>query len=264
MKRLALLALASTILLSTGCGQRSAVTATAPAFSSQPNLAAGSIAQPAAPAQGQTPAAPVVAESPLDRLEADFRTVALHGPVIQDVATLGANLDEESGYGIMATPESTQAKAVKQAQEWASDAEQLYLGWGFKGLTFVGHARHVFWSPSKKKLLTLDYGFWGTLKDQVETENLAMKYGGALVRQMLREPSDRHEFNGKEAYQRAKKAGFEAPTHGAIKGILLDVYFLGPFWIFFDYRNQPAVMVDANDGRVISDSHVLDILKYLF
>jgi hypothetical protein len=85
-----------------------------------------------------------------------------------------------------------------------------------------------------------------------------------LIRQLLREPSDRHEFDGKEAFKRAQKAGLEAPAHGAIKAILLDAYFLGPVWIFFDYRNQPAMLVDANDGKVISDSRILDILKYLF
>ncbi len=49
-----------------------------------------------------------------------------------------------------------------------------------------------------------------------------------------------------------------------MKAILIDVYFVGPTWIFFDYRNQPAMLVDANDGRTISDSRILDILKYLF
>jgi hypothetical protein len=275
MHRLALLALASTILVSTGCGQRSAITTLAPGFTSQPKLTMDAATSPSngqpsygQPSYGQpnaeTAKAPVVVESPLARLEADLRTVALHGPVIQHLETLGATLDEEAGYGLMATPESTQPKAQTTALAWASDAEQLYLGWGFKWMTFMGHSRHVFWSSSKKKLLTLDYGFWGSLKDQVETENLAMTYGGALIRQLLREPSDRHEFDGKAAFQRAKKAGLEAPANGAIKAILLDVYFLGPVWIFFDYRNQPAMIVDANDGRTISDSHVLDILKYLF
>ncbi|MNK70877.1 hypothetical protein D3C87_903130 [compost metagenome] len=262
MKRLALLAMASTIL-ATGCGQRSFVATTVPGFNSQPAL----VTEAAAPeVKGKTPApsAPVVLETPLARLEADLRTVAMHGAVVQDLDTLGANIDEESAYGVMATPDATQGKAVKTAQEWASDAEQLYLGWGFKWLTFVGHSRHVFWSPRKKKLLTLDYGFWGTLKDRTETENLAMTYGGALIRQLLREPNYNYAFDGKAAFQRAKKAGLEAPSQGAIKAILLDIYFLGPIWVFFDYRNNPAMLVDANDGRTISDSYVLDILKYLF
>ena len=261
MKRLALLAMASTFLL--GCGQRSVVTGTAPTFNSQPVLE-GDFWTPGVESKSPAPSTPVVLQTPLDRLEADLRSVALHGPVIQNLETLGASLDEESAYGVMATPDSTQPKALKTAQEWASDAEQLYLGWGFKWLTVVGHSRHVFWSPKKKKLLTLDYGFWGTLKDRFESENLAMTYGGALIRQLLREPSDRYDFNGKEAFQRAKKAGLQAPAQGAIKAILLDVYFLGPVWIFFDYRNQPAMLVDANDGKVISDSRILDILKYLF
>lgn len=263
MKRYALLALASTFLVSAGCGQRTAVMGLTPTFQSQPKL----VMEQPSPAL-ETPAAktqpPVVATSPLDRLEADLRTVALHGPVIEHLETLGADITEDAGYSVMASPESTQGKAIEQARAWASDAEQLYLGWGFKWLTFVGHSRHVFWSPKKKKLLTLDYGYWGTLKDKTETENLAMTYGGALIRQLLREPSDRHAFNGKEAFKRAKSAGLEAPSHSAIKAILLEIYFLGPVWIFFDYRNQPAVIVNANDGRVISDSYVLDILRYLF
>lgn len=262
MKRLALLALASTILAS-GCGQRSFVTATVQGFNSQPAPVMDTVA-PVVEGKTSAPSAPVITQNPLARLEADLRTVATHGPIVQHLETLGANLDEESGYGVMATPDATQAKAMKTAQEWASDAEQLYLGWGFKWVTFVGHSRHVFWSPTKKKLLTLDYGFWGTLKDRTETENLAMTYGGALIRQLLREPSYRYEFDGKEAFQRAKKAGLEAPAQGAIKAILVDIYFLGPIWVFFDYRNNPAMLVDANDGRTISDSYVLDILKYLF
>ncbi len=264
MNRLAFFALASTLLLSTGCGQRTMVSATAPGFTSQPRLVADQAGKLSAPAQAQTPTSPVAVTSPLEQVAADFRQVALYGPVVQDLSTLGANIDEEPGYGVMATPDSTQAKAVTHAKTWASDAEQLYLGWGFKWMTFVGHSRHVFWSPTKKKLLTLDYGFWGSLKDQYESESLAMTYGGSLVRQLLREPSDTHAFNGKDAFQRAKKAGLQAPAQGAIKAILLDAYFVGPVWIFFDYRNEPAMLVDANDGRVISDSHILDILKYLF
>lgn len=264
MKRLALLTLASTFLLTAGCGQRSIVSATAPAFTSQPQLASSPATQPSQPSQVQTPAIPAIVASPLDEMEATLRKVALYGPVVQDLATLGADLDTETGYGIMATPESTQLKAVTHARTWASDAEQLYLGWGFKWMTFVGHSRHVFWSARKKKLLTLDYGYWGSLKHEFETESRAMTYGGALVRQLLREPRDVYAFNGKEAFQRAKKAGLEAPAQGAIKAILLDAYIVGPVWVFFDYRNQPAMLVDANDGNVISDSRILDILKYLF
>lgn len=261
MKRSILVVLAATVL-ATGCGQRGAIAPTAPTFHSQ--QAVGLAETPSQLETKPAPQAPVVVESPLDRLEADLRDVARHGPVIEGLETLGANLDEEAGFGTQATPESTQAKAVQTALQWASDAEQIYLGWGFKWLTFVGHSRHTFWSQSKKKMLTLDYGFFGTQKAIYETENLAMKYGGIIIRQLLREPSDRHAFNGKEAFRRAKNAGLEAPTNAPIKAILIDVYFVGPTWIFFDYRNQPAMLVDANDGRTISDSRILDILKYLF
>lgn len=264
MKRLALLALTSTFLLNAGCGQRSTVAPMAQPFYSQPQIIDLTPDLPNANAPATLPAEPVVVQTPLNRLEEDFRTVALYGPVIEHLETLGANLDTPSGYELMASPESTQPKAIQHAQSWASDAEQLYLGWGFKWLSFIGHARHVFWSPSKKKLLTLDYGFWGNLTHETESENLAMTYGGSLIRQLLREPRSNPAFDGKAAFQRAKKAGFNAATNEAIKAILLDVYFLGPVWIFFDYRNQPAVIVDADDGRVISDSHVLEILKYLF
>ncbi len=263
MKRLVLFALAATVISSTGCGQRSAITPGAVAFTSQQALPQEESRAPLDASKAPVPQ-PVVANSPLDRLAADLRSVALHGPVIQNLETLGADIDEQPGYGVLASVDSTQPKAIKQALEWAPDAEQIYLGWGFKWLTFAGHSRHVFWSPTKKKLLTLNYGFWGSLKDQSESENLAMKYGGAIIRQLLREPSDRHEFDGKAAFQRAKNAGLEAPSHDAIKAILVDAYFLGPVWIFFDYRNQPAMLVDANDGRVISDSYMIDILKYLF
>lgn len=263
MKRLVLCALASTMLVTAGCGQRSMVPASAPVFFSQPRLDYGS-AKVTSPKTSEAPVAPVAETSSLDKVRDDFRQVAQYGPIIQDLETLGADLDdEEVAYGVLASPDSTQGKAIKLAKEWASDAEQLYLGWGFKWLTVLGHSRHVFWSPSKKKLLTLDYGVWGTLKDQYETENLAMKYAGGLVRQLLREPNDTHAFNGKEAFNRAKKAGLQAPAQGAIKAILIEAYFIGPVWIFFDYRNEPAMFVNANDGRVISDSLVLDILKYL-
>lgn len=269
MRRLLLLALASSVLASTGCGRRSELYAAMPDGNwAMPATSAGSVAQQQdakrqeASRQGVvTP--PTVAASPLEALEGGFKQLAAHGALVQDLDSLGADLDDESTYGLMATPESTQAAAVATARAWASDAEQLYLGWGFKWLTVIGHARHVFWSDSKKKLLTLDYGFWGNLRDQVESDNLAMRYGSSIVKQLLREPSDRHDFDGKAAFQRAKKAGLQAPAQGAIKAILLDVYFLGPVWIFFDYRNEPAMLVDANDGRVISDSYVLDILKYL-
>ncbi len=190
------------------------------------------------------------------------KAIAAHGPVVTDLENL--DVLDEGGFGVQTTPEKTQVKADAAAREWASDAKQLWLGWGYKTISWFGNSRHVYYSAQKKRMLTIDYGFWGNRRGQYETTGLVVQYAGKLIATFLQEPRDIYPVSGREAYNRAQYHAYTNPTRGTVKVLMLNPYIVGPQWVFLDERNKPSVVVDANTGEVTSGGLLIELLGYLF
>lgn len=174
------------------------------------------------------------------------------------------------GFGVQAMPETTQDKADKEAYKWASDAKQIYVGWGYAGrwapLSMFGQSRHVYYSVDKKRLLYVDYNFFRFTKARWESDDIILKYAGKYITWVLSEPRGRYPYNGREAFGQASKYGYSYQNRprATIKATLISPLIIGPKWIFFDGVDRPALIVDAADGQVTTDGWVLDILKILF
>lgn len=230
--------------------------------------------QPVQPALGAAPAdrdasrlvpvaAAPAAKDPRAEALAMAKQIAEYGPLVTDLENLDA-IDEAASYGVQTSPEKTQMKADQAAREWAPDAKQLWLGWGFKTLSWFGNSRHVYYSAQKKRMLTIDYGFWGNRRGQYETTGLIVQYAGKLIATFLQEPRDIYPVSGREAYNRARSQAYTNATRGTVKVLLLNPYIVGPQWVFLDERNKPSVVVDANTGEVTSGGLLIELLGYLF
>ncbi len=174
------------------------------------------------------------------------------------------------GFDVQAMPETTQDKADKEAYKWASDAKQIYVGWGYSGrwapLSMFGLSRHVYYSVDKKRLLYVDYNFFRFTKARWESDDIVLKYAGKYITWVLSEPRGRYPYNGREAFNQATKYGYSYQNRprATIKATLISPLIIGPKWIFFDGVDRPCLIVDAADGQVTTDGWVLDILKILF
>lgn len=204
-----------------------------------------------------------VAQDPRTEALAMARAIAEHGPLVTDLESLDA-IDETAGFGVQTTPEKTQMKADEAARQWAPDAKQLWLGWGYKTISWFGNSRHVYYSAQKKRMLTIDYGFWGNRRGQYETTGLIVQYAGKLISTFLQEPRDIYPVSGREAFNRARYHAYVNQTRGTIKVLMLNPYIVGPQWVFLDERNKPSVVVDANTGEVTSGGLIIELLGYLF
>lgn len=272
MKTLSSLILACVIV--SGCGVRTDLMPTAPlrVKTTSGPIKGDPIVSPqaATPVQGDpivSPHAAVPGQNPSSNAQTDtptsmFKELAGYGPLLTDLETLEPG--EESSYGVQTTPEKTQEKADRAALEWSTDAQQIYLGWGFRGISWFGTSRHVYFSPSKKRTLTLNYGFFGGLKSRYESSSIVLTLGGSLITKLLREPRDVHAFSGRRAWSRAKQNGFKQATRGTTKALLLEPYFIGPVWVFLDESNKPSMIINAHSGDVSTDGYLLSILRYLF
>lgn len=237
-----------------------------------PAVVAPPAAAPALPSLGMAPAdpdagrvVPVAPPAQDKRTEAlaTAKAIAAYGPLVTDLESLDA-IDETPAFGVQTSPEKTQVKADELAHEWAPDAKQLWLAWGFKTFSLFGNSRHVYYSATKKRMLTIDFGFWGTRRGQYETTGLVVQYAGKLIATFLKEPRDIYPVSGREAYNRARYQAYTDPTRGTMKVLLIQPYLVGPQWVFLDARNKPSVCVDANTGEVTSGGLLLNLLGYLF
>lgn len=217
---------------------------------------------PAAPTP--TPPAAPAPSSGLTETLAAAKELGQYGPLMSGFETLVAPGDERGAYGVQTTPQKTQEKADAAAREWASDSKQMWLGWGFKTFAFFGRSRHVYFSASKKRLLTIDFNFWGKKIGEYETTGLVTQYAGKLISKVLEEPRDAYAIDGADAYRIAKQAGFQMPTNGNIKVLLFQPMFFGPQWLFLNGENKPSVIVDAKTGEVSSGGLLLQLIGYIF
>lgn len=210
-----------------------------------------------------TLATPVVADR-LTGAMASAKELASYGPLVTGLDTLQAATDAEThGYAVQTTPQRTQEAADRLARAWSSDAKQLWLAWGFKTFSLFGHSRHVYFSADKKRMLTIDFGFWGNKVDQYETTGLVAQYAGKLIAAFLQEPRDIYPVRGRDAYLIARRQGY-APTHGVAKVLMINPYIVGPQWVFLNAQNKPEVLVDANTGEFRNGGTLLQLLGYLF
>lgn len=185
-----------------------------------------------------------------------------------------SNLEAETsflpGFTPQAKPETTQARADKEAYAWASDAKMIYVGWGFAGRSslwkFLGQSRHVYYSPSQRRLLYLDYNFFRMKKSAWQSRDIALEYGGKVISAILNEPRGEFPFNGREAYDQATKMGYVYGnrTYATIKGVCLQPLLIGPQWFFMDVAGKPTVMVDAVTGQTRMNHWLMEVVKLIF
>jgi hypothetical protein len=174
------------------------------------------------------------------------------------------------GFSVQAMPETTQGKADKEAYAWASDAKEIYVGWGFGGrwapMALFGQSRHVYYSVQKTRLLYVDYNFFKFTKARWESDDIILKFGGKYITWVLSEPRGRFPYNGREAFWEANRFGYtyHNRTRATIKAICISPLIVGPKWIFMDGVDKPTMVVDAADGEVKWDGLLLDILRLLF
>ena len=197
------------------------------------------------------------------------REVARHGSLISNLEGLDPDQAdreaiEKGDRTVQTSPYWTQARADEVARRWSADARQVWLGWGYWGTRWLGRSRHVYFSNSKRALYTVDYGVLGNRTAAFESTGLLMRLAGQYIQQLLQSPADIYPVNGREAYSYARRAGFLNEVRGPIKLILVQVYLLGPQWIFLDENNRPAVFVDARTGGLSYDNTLATILRLLF
>lgn len=271
----ALLALSA---LLSACGQP-AVTASSAPRSSAPVAGAPVLTDVptpvlavAAPRDSDILAATSTAGAAVDPLAEPLgwaREISRHGSLISNLEGLDPDQAdraaiESTDRTVQTSPYWTQARADEVARRWSPDARQVWLGWGYWGTRWLGRSRHVYFSNSKRALYTVDYGVLGNRTAAFESTGLVMRLAGQYIQQLLQSPADIYPVNGREAYSYARRAGFLNEVRGPIKLILIQVYLLGPQWIFLDENNRPAVFVDARTGGLSYDNTLATILRLLF
>ncbi|MEB3205312.1 MAG: hypothetical protein VKP57_11515 [Candidatus Sericytochromatia bacterium] len=189
------------------------------------------------------------------------------GATVSDLDTEGSLLP---GFSVQAKPETTQARADREAYAWAYDAKMLYVGWGFAGRSslwqFFGQSRHVYYSASKQRLLYLDYNFFRMKKSVWQSRDIVLEYGGKVISFFLNEPRGEFPFNGREAYNQATRMGYSYGnrTYATIKGVCIQPLLVGPNWFYMDVTGKPTVMVDAVTGESRMSHWLMDVVKIIF
>ncbi|MEB3237181.1 MAG: hypothetical protein VKO64_06115 [Candidatus Sericytochromatia bacterium] len=186
---------------------------------------------------------------------------------VSDLDTEGSLLP---GFSVQAKPETTQARADREAYAWAYDAKMLYVGWGFAGRSsiwqFFGQSRHVYYSPSKQRLLYLDYNFFRMKKSMWQSRDIVLEYGGKVISFFLNEPRGEFPFNGREAYNQATRMGYSYGnrSYATIKGVCIQPLLIGPNWFYMDVTGKPTVMVDAVTGESRMSHWLMDVVRIIF
>lgn len=207
----------------------------------------------AATAKPEAPAAAGVTEA---TQWATMQAIARKGGLVTGLSSLTA--EAPSGYATQLLPETTQAKAEALARAWASDARQAYIGWGFWKVSALGRVRHTYYSPSKQRVLKLEYSVTsGFLK---QYEDVADGYDLAFL--VLRDAYDVNAFRVKDAHERARSYGYRPGKNTTAS--LLNFVFLGPVWCFIDDRTwEPTVLVKAESGDVVTSGPLMWAASYL-
>lgn len=219
-----------------------------------PAIASGNeVASPLANAAPDTHAPPSRGDSPIGFDLAPF---------LEAAGTVGPfDPLEDVGYGAQLLPIDTQLKADTRARDWASDAKQVYLGWGFWKSTLLAQTQHVYYSPAKKKKLKITFKLVSWKHET--SEELAPKFG--LANKLLKGTADVHSWNGKRSHQRARSSGY-TPTGRNEVGVLIHPIVIGPLWVWLDNEDHqyPLMAVKAHSGEVVRDGLEMAAIRYMF
>ncbi|HEY9856440.1 MAG TPA: hypothetical protein V6D05_11925 [Stenomitos sp.] len=189
---------------------------------------------------------------PWDALHA----IADQGGVVKGLTGLAP--DEAPGQTIQIVPEDTQDNAQELAHAWQPDARQVYVGWGFWGISLLGKVRHVYYSPKTNRQLRLEYSFTKGRLERHECDGTDFK-DAFLV---LRDAYDMHPWQARDAYARAKRAGYRPGKY--VTATLLHLVGFGPQWVFIEDTSwRPTVVVDADTGDVTTSGPLMWAVTYL-
>lgn len=188
---------------------------------------------------------------------ATLRSISDRGGLVKGL--MGLVPDEEgSGATIQIVPENTQDRAQELARAWDPEARQVYVGWGFWGVSLLGQVRHVYYSKRTNRQLRLEYSF--TRNRLVRTECDGSDFKDAFL--VLRDAYDMHPWQAKDAYARAKRAGYRQGKF--VTASLLHLVGFGPQWVFIEDRSwTPTVAVDAETGEVTTSGPLMWAITYL-
>lgn len=189
-------------------------------------------------------------ELPWDAL----RAIGASGGVVRGVASLAPDADAT----VQLVPEQTQDDAQQLARAWQPDARQVYVGWGFWGISLLGKVRHVYYSPKTNRQLRLEYSFTRGRLERHECDGTDFK--DAFM--VLRDAYDMHPWQAREAYARARRAGYRPGKY--VTATLLHLVGFGPQWVFIEDRSwRPTVVVNANNGDVTTSGPLMWAVSYL-
>ncbi|MBO9540643.1 hypothetical protein J7643_08635 [bacterium] len=254
-------------LLLSGCGRAVAPTvstvqprAAAPAQVAAKAPATSLVSAPLASAPKATaPQAPEAAPAPasFEALQWDhLRAIGQAGGLVTGLSSLTAEVP--ASYTTQIVPESTQALAQARAKAWAPDARQAYIGWGFWKVSLLSRVRHAYYSPSKKKVLKLEYSVSSVFLNQYEDDGDGYDLGFLV----LRDAYDVHRYQVKEAHSKARSYGYRPGKNTT--AALLNFVLLGPVWCFIDDRTwEPTVLIKADSGDVVTSGPLMWAASYL-
>ncbi|HEY9897828.1 MAG TPA: hypothetical protein V6D00_01490 [Pantanalinema sp.] len=247
-------------LLLSGCGR-----AVAPAVSvAPPRAQAAASVAPKAPAAplASAPVAPVSAAPEVPPASAEelqwehLRAIGQAGGLVKGLSSLTA--ETSAPYATQIVPETTQAKAQALARAWAPDARQAYIGWGFWKVSLLSRVRHTYYSPSKKRVLKLEYSVTSAFLSQTEEDGEGYDLGFLA----LRDAYDVSAFQVKDAHSRARSYGYRPGKNTT--ACLLNFVLLGPVWCFIDDRTwEPTVLIKAESGEVVTGGPLMWAASFL-
>lgn len=225
--------------------------------------------EPPAPRSAAPLPATVLPDAPDDRPLAPFeaamaptvpwatlRAIGESGGLVKGLMSLAPT--EESGATVQIVPENTQDRAQDLARAWQPDARQVYVGWGFLGISLLGKVRHVYYSPSTNRQLRLEYSLTRGRLERHECDG--SDYKQAFI--VLRDAYDMHAWQATDAYARAKRAGYRPGKY--VTASLLHLVGFGPQWVFIEDRSwTPTVVVNARTGDVVTSGPLMWAVTYL-
>lgn len=241
-------------LLLAGC-QRAPMPASAPLAAPRSAAPAPAAVLPDAPADlplAATRPAAAASELPFETL----RAIGDRGGLVKGLMSLGT--EEEGGQSVQILPGDTQDRAQELARAWQPDARQVYVGWGFWGISLLGKVRHVYYSPKTNRQLRLEYSFTRNRLERVECDGSDFKDAFLI----LRDAYDMHPWQARDAYARAKRAGYRPGKY--VTATLLHLVGFGPQWVFIEDRSwTPTVVVNAKTGDVTTSGPLMWAVSYL-